>query len=211
MNGYLESHRITVHAVGNGLDAVPTALRIHPDVIVLDLVLPGLHGFEVCRRLRERVSAPILMVTACGDEADRVTGLEMGADDYLVKPVSMRELLARLRAQARRARGELVVGEPELSVGALRIHRVSRRALLGDRELMLTTYEFDLLRALALRAGRVLSREQLIELVRGSADQAFDRSIDVHVSRLRQKLGDDPRSPRMLKTIRGIGYMLTID
>ncbi|MBK7395111.1 MAG: response regulator transcription factor [Myxococcales bacterium] len=208
---YLESHGLLVFVVGDGQEALAQAAVLRPDVVLLDLMLPGLDGFEVCRQLRERLDVPILMVTARGEEGDRVVGLEGGADDYLVKPVSSRELLARIRAHVRRARGELVRGEDRIEVGPLSVEPKTLRATLGDRELALTTYEFALLRALAERAGRVLSREQLIELVRGSADQAFDRSIDVHVSHLRAKLGDDPRSPRILKTIRGIGYMLALE
>lgn len=208
---YLESHGLLVFVVGDGQEALAQAAVLRPDVVLLDLMLPGLDGFEVCRQLRERLDVPILMVTARGEEADRVVGLEGGADDYLVKPVSSRELLARIRAHVRRARGELARGEERIEVGPLSVEPKTLRATLGDRELALTTYEFALLRALAERAGRVLSREQLIELVRGSADQAFDRSIDVHVSHLRAKLGDDPRNPRILKTIRGLGYMLALE
>ncbi len=208
---YLESHGLLVFVVGDGQEALAQAVLSRPDVVLLDLMLPGLDGFAVCRQLRERLDVPILMVTARGEEAERVVGLEGGADDYLVKPVSSRELLARIRAHVRRARGELVRSEERIEVGPLRVEPKTLRATLEDRELALTTYEFALLRALAERAGRVLSREQLIELVRGSADQAFDRSIDVHVSHLRAKLGDDPRSPRILKTIRGLGYMLALE
>lgn len=208
---YLESHGLLVFVVGDGQEALAQAAVLRPDVVLLDLMLPGLDGFEVCRQLRERLDVPILMVTARGEEGDRVVGLEGGADDYLVKPVSSRELLARIRAHVRRARGELLRSEDRIEVGPLSVEPKTLRATLGDRELALTTYEFALLRALAERAGRVLSREQLIELVRGSADQAFDRSIDVHVSHLRAKLGDDSRSPRILKTIRGMGYMLALE
>jgi DNA-binding response OmpR family regulator len=153
------------------------------------------------------VDTPIIMVTAAGDEPDRVVGLEGGADDYIVKPFSARELLARIRAQARRARGQLGPQAKSIAVGSLSIEPQSMRAIMEGRELALTTYEFALLRALAERAGQVLTREQLMDLVKGSAEEAFDRSIDVHISHLRHKLGDDPRSPRLLKTIRGVGYM----
>jgi DNA-binding response OmpR family regulator len=158
--------------------------------------------------MRARLDTPILMVTAHGDEPDRVVGLEGGADDYIVKPFSSRELLARIRAQARRARGRVGPSGQVIVVGRLRIEPQAMQATLDARAIALTTYEFALLRALAERAGHVLSREQLIDLVRGSAEEAFDRSIDVHISHLRQKLGDDSRSPRLVKTVRGVGYML---
>jgi DNA-binding response OmpR family regulator len=205
---YLESHGMTVVVVGNGADAVPQALKLRPDVVLLDLMLPNVDGLEVCRRLRARMDTPIIMVTAHGDEPDRVLGLEGGADDYLSKPFSARELVARIRAQTRRARGQLGPRARRVAVGELHLEPQSMRATMGGRELALTSYEFSLLRALAERAGQVLTREQLMDLVRGSAEEAFDRSIDVHISHLRQKLGDDPRSPRLLKTVRGVGYML---
>jgi DNA-binding response OmpR family regulator len=148
------------------------------------------------------------MVTALGDEPDRVVGLEGGADDYVVKPFSSRELLARIRAQARRARGRAGPSGQPITVGRLRIDPSAMLVTLNGRPVGFTTYEFALLRAFAERAGQVLTREQLMELAKGSAEEAFDRSIDVHISHLRQKLGDDPRSPRMLKTVRGVGYML---
>ena len=208
---YLESHGLVVVVVGDGREAVPTALRVRPDVVVLDLMLPGIDGFEVCARLRQHIDVPVVMVTARSDEPDRIRGLETGADDYVVKPISSRELLARVRAQVRRARGEMVRTEDRIEVGALSVDPRSMKVTLRDRELSLTSYEFALLRALAERAGRVLTREQLMERVRGSAEQAFDRSIDVHVSHLRAKLGDDPRNPRLLKTVRGTGYMLAVE
>jgi DNA-binding response OmpR family regulator len=151
---------------------------------------------------------PIVVLTARGEEADRVMGLELGADDYVAKPFSPRELLARIRAVVRRARGQAGPARTAVSVGGLSLDPGARRATLSGDEVALTGYEFSLLYALASRAGRVLSREQLIELAGGSPEEAFDRSVDVHVSRLRHKLGDDPKSPRLLKTVRGAGYML---
>jgi DNA-binding response OmpR family regulator len=204
---YLETHSVRVTLAADGREGIACALRERPDVILLDLMLPGMDGFEVCRQLRARLDTPIIMVTARDEEADRVMGLEGGADDYIAKPFSSRELLARIRAQARRARGRSGPVEGLLSAGKLTIDPVSRRVTLGGEELTLTTYEFDLLRVFAERPGRVLTREQLVDFVRGSADEAFERSIDVHVSHLRKKLGDDPRSPRIIKTVRGIGYL----
>lgn len=205
---YLESHNVTVTIVNNGREAVGKVMQVRPDVVLLDLMLPGMSGLDVCRELRTRSDVPIVMVTARGEEADRVVGLEGGADDYIPKPYSSRELLARIRAHARRARGNLGPAKKSLVVGRISIDVDAMNASLDGAPLALTTYEFMLLRALAERAGRVLSREQLVDIVRGSADEAFDRSVDVHISHLRNKLGDDPRSPRMIKTVRGVGYML---
>ena len=205
---YLEGHGVVVTRCGDGVRALEEARRHRFDVVLLDLMLPGKDGLAVCRELRERSDVPILVLTARGEEADRVLGLELGADDYLAKPYSPRELLARIHAVIRRARGQAGPPSETIRVGPLVVDTAARRATLGGRELPLTGYEFDLLRALAARAGRVLSREQLMEQARGSADEAFDRSIDVHVSRLRQKLGDDPRRPRWIKTVRGAGYVL---
>ena len=205
---YLESHGIVVTLATDGVEGVAAVLRERPDVVLLDLMLPGLNGIEVCGRLRARTSVPIIMVTARREEADRVMGLEGGADDYLVKPYSSRELLARIRAQARRAQGRVGPPTAVVRVGGLTIDVGAMSATLNGEALTLTTYEFMLLHALADRAGSVMTREQLMDLVRGSADEAFDRSIDVHICRLRQKLHDDPRHPTLLKTVRGIGYML---
>jgi DNA-binding response OmpR family regulator len=204
---YLESHGVRVTLAANGSEGLAEVAVHAPDVILLDLMLPGIDGIEVCRQLRLRTDAPIIMVTARGDEADRVLGLEGGADDYISKPFSSRELLARIRAQARRARG-LTGPTRELRVGKLVMNPHSMSAALDGDPLVLTTYEFKLLQALAERSGRVLGREQLVDLVRGSPDEAFDRSIDVHISHLRAKLNDDSRNPRLLKTVRGVGYML---
>jgi DNA-binding response OmpR family regulator len=206
---YLATHAVDVRLVPRGDLAVAEVLRARPDVVLLDLMLPGSDGMEVCRALRERIDVPIIMVTARTEEADRVIGLEGGADDYVPKPFSSRELLARIRAQARRARGKAGPPQQTIQVGEIVVDTARMTATLGGKVLPLTTFEFALLRALAERAGRVLGREQLLELVHGSAEDAFDRSIDVHVSRLRQKLGDDPRNPRLLKTVRGVGYVLT--
>lgn len=205
---YLESHQVRVTIATDPREGIAAVLRERPDVVLLDLMLPGMDGFDVCQKLRARVDTPIIMITARGEEADRVMGLEGGADDYMPKPFSARELLARIRANVRRVRGLVgPAGERQVTTGALVIDPMTRSAHFGGVALSLTTYEFDLLHALAERAGRVLTREQLMDLVRGCADEAFDRSIDVHISHLRKKLGDDPRSPRIIKTVRGIGYV----
>jgi DNA-binding response OmpR family regulator len=205
---YLASHRVDVHVVSRGDQVVPAVLRVRPDVVLLDLMLPGGDGLDVCRQLRARTDVPIIMVTARTEEADRVIGLE--ADDYVPKPFQSRELLARIRAQARRARGEAGPRTERIVVGGLTIDATTMQVTIDARPIALTTSEFALLHALAQRPGRVLGREQLLQLLHGSSDEAFDRSIDVVVSRLRHKIEHDPRNPRMLKTIRGAGYMLTL-
>jgi DNA-binding response OmpR family regulator len=206
---YLNSHRVEVHVVARGDQAVAEVLRVRPDVVLLDLMLPGSDGLDVCRQLRARTDVPIIMVTARTEEADRVLGLEGGADDYVPKPFQSRELLARIRAQARRARGEVGPRAERIAVGTLVIDATTMQVTVAGKPIGLTTSEFALLHALAQRAGRVLGREQLLQLLHGSSDEAFDRSIDVVVSRLRHKIEPDPRNPRMLKTIRGAGYLLT--
>lgn len=208
---YLESHGVRVMLAKDGREGIAAVLRDRPDVVLLDLMLPGMDGYEVCRQLRARMDVPILMVTARGEEADRVMGLEGGADDYISKPFSSRELLARIRAHTRRAQGLVGPRAQVITAGSLVIDPVARRATLAGVDLPLTTYELDLLRVLAERAGRVLTREQLVDSVRGSPDESFDRSIDVHVSHLRKKLGDDPKNPRIIKTVRGIGYLFAFD
>ena len=209
---YLESHGLAVTVAPDGNDAAAIAGKGQFDVVLLDLMLPGKDGLEVCRDLRARTDTPIIMVTARGDEIDRVLGLEVGADDYVAKPFSSRELLARIKAQVRRARGNAgPARENVIVVGPLTLDPGSLTAKLRGVSLVLTAYEFALLRVFAERAGRVLTREQLLDLAKGSAEEAFDRSIDVRVSRLRQKLGDDPKHPRMLKTVRGAGYLLALD
>jgi DNA-binding response OmpR family regulator len=206
---YLEKHGLLVTWVDDGETALQTAARQTFDVVLLDLMLPRLDGMAVCRQLRTRSDLPIIMLTARDEEADKVMGLESGADDYVAKPYSTRELLARIRAQVRRARG--AAGPPAaraIRVGSLILEPAAMTASFEGRPLALTAYEFTLLRVLAERAGRVLSREQLLDLAKGSAEESFDRSIDVHISRLRAKLEADPRHPRLLRTVRGAGYLL---
>jgi two-component system, OmpR family, response regulator len=205
---YLEGHGVAVVDVADGRRGLSEALTGRYDVVLLDLMLPGKDGLEVCRDVRARSDVPIIVLTARGEEADKVMGLELGADDYLAKPFSPRELLARIRAVTRRAKGRAGPAQGQVRVGSLHIDPAARTVELEGRAIQLTGYEFALLEALARRAGRVLTREQLMELARGNAEDAFDRSIDVHVSRLRQKLGDDPKRPRLIKTVRGSGYVL---
>jgi two-component system OmpR family response regulator len=205
---YLGGHGVAVEVVADGQRGLQEALRGGWDVVLLDLMLPGLGGLEVCRALRARSDVPVIVLTARGEEADRVMGLELGADDYLAKPFSPRELLARIRAVTRRAKGRAGPAQRPVRVGSLVIDPSARSVTLRGQPIELTAYEFALLHALADRSGRVLSREQLMEFATGSAEESFDRSVDVHVSRLRHKLGDDPKRPRLIKTVRGAGYVL---
>ncbi len=179
--------------------------------VILDVMLPSLDGFEVLRRIRRASEVPVLMLTARGDETDRIVGLEVGADDYLPKTFSSRELLARLRAVLRRSASRSVSGLPpmvEIVVGPLRVRPEARLALLRDQALALTPVEFDLLASLARAHGRVRTREALLDEIRDRHYDVFDRSIDVHISALRKKLGDDARQPRFIRTLRSAGYML---
>ena len=195
-------HVSTAAAGGAGLEQ----LRREPyDALVLDLMLPDIDGLEVCRQLRATSDTPVLMLTARGDTMDRVVGLEIGADDYLPKPFEPRELLARLRAILRRRQSSRA--SDVLRFGRLEIDRDARVVRVDGAERSLTGHQFTLLVALAEKAGRVLSRDTLMDLVKGEALEAFDRSIDVHVSRIRAAIEDDPKKPRRLLTVRGAGYV----
>lgn len=208
---YLSKHGYEVTLVHNGSAAVETALSRTWDAIVLDIMLPGLGGYEILRAVRERSAVPILMLTALSDETDRIVGLELGADDYLPKSYSPRELLARLRAVTRRFDRSVSIGDgkDQLVVGPLVISPSARKVTLSGVAVKLTAIEFDLLVLLAQAAGRIKTREQLLNGIREVADyDTFDRSIDVHVSALRRKLGDDAKNPRLIKTIRSVGYTL---
>jgi two-component system response regulator CpxR len=208
---YLEPMGYAVELAHTGPEGVERATGEPWQAVILDVMLPGLDGFEVLKRIRAKVDVPVLMLTARGDEADRIVGLEIGADDYLPKTFSTRELLARLRAVTRRTVRTVKPGEEapeEFVVGPLRVVPDTRTAVLGDQALSLTPVEFDLLASLARAKGRVRSREALLEECRERDYDVFDRSIDVHISALRKKLGDDPKSPRFIRTYRGAGYML---
>jgi two-component system, OmpR family, phosphate regulon response regulator OmpR len=197
-------YELNVAATG---DAGLKRLAADPfDAVLLDVMLPDLDGFEVCRRIRSSSDVPVLMLTARGQDEDRIVGLELGADDYVPKPFNPRELLARLRAVLRRRRPE-AGRRPPLRFGRLEIDQDARVARVDGEERSLTAHQFDLLLALAESPGRVLSREALMTRARGDALDAYDRSIDVHVSRLRAALEDDPRHPRRILTVRGAGYV----
>jgi DNA-binding response OmpR family regulator len=203
---YLTQHQVTVTHFTDGEAALQEALAHRYDVIILDVMLPGRDGLSMCRALRDRSDVPIVLVTARGEEADRVLGLELGADDYVAKPFSPRELLARIRAVVRRDRGEAGPKSKDLTVGPLSISTRNRAVTLRGQPIALSTSEFDLLLALAQHPGRVLSREQLLRIARGSDSDTFDRAVDVQISRVRQKLGDDGTA--LIRTVRGLGYML---
>ncbi|MGE5128245.1 MAG: response regulator [Sphingomonadaceae bacterium] len=202
---YLGQSGFRVTAAGSGEEGLARFAREPFDALVLDLVLPGIDGLEVCRRLRASSDVPVLMLTARGDAMDRVVGLEIGADDYLPKPFEPRELLARLRAILRR-RGGAARGDV-LRFGRVEIDRGARLVRVDGAEKSLTSHQFALLVALAESAGRVMSRDQLMDALRGEPLEAFDRSIDVHVSRIRQAIEDDPKNPRRIVTVRGAGYV----
>ena len=202
---YLEPAGLRVVRCRDAREGLARLHRESFDALVLDVMLPDLDGFEVCRRVRAESDLPILILTARGDETDRIVGLELGADDYLPKPFNPRELLARLRAILRRR------GAPRrsglLRFGRLEVDRDARAVRVDGEERALTSHQFDLLVALAENAGRVMSREALLDRVRGDSLESFDRSIDVHVSRIRAAIEDEPRRPRRLLTVRGAGYV----
>ncbi|MEQ5837009.1 response regulator [Marinobacter sp. R17] len=212
---YLESNGLTVSVEENGANAVERIRREEPDIIVLDLMLPGEDGLSICRRVRPFYTGPILMLTARTDDLDQVLGLEMGADDYISKPVRPRVLLARIRALLRRVNDKSESeAEPKsteepvrLEFNDLVVDRSMREAWLNNESIDLTSAEFDLLWLLASSAGRVLSREEIFTALRGIEYDGQDRSIDVRVSRIRPKIGDDPVHPRRIKTVRSKGYL----
>jgi len=205
---YLGESGFRVTVAGTGAEGLRLQSREGFDAVILDLMLPDIDGLEVCRRLRAEGTVPVLMLTAKGDPMDRVVGLELGADDYLPKPFEPRELLARLRAILRRGRG----GRTAAPAGALRFGRLEidpavMEARIDGRPCALTAHQFKLLEVMARAPGRVLSRDYLMDQLRGTSLEAFDRSIDVHVSRIRAEIEDDPKHPRRVITVRGAGYV----
>ncbi len=204
-----EGHRTLVAA--DGEMAVASALRAHPDLVVLDVMLPGLDGFEVCRRIRDESDVPILLLTARSGDSDKVVGLDLGADDYVVKPFSPRELMARVRALLRRRRLDRATDEPVLVADGLEVDPNAVEARLDGEALELTPFEFRLLVGLMRRPGRVFSRDDLIDAIHGADDPGIiDRTIDVHLGRLRRKLGDDAADPRFIATVRTVGYKFVV-
>jgi len=202
---YLGEAGIRSAIAGTGREAQRLLKRDAFDAVILDLMLPDTDGLDLCKHIRAESTIPLLMLTARGDPLDRVVGLELGADDYLPKPFEPRELLARLRAILRRSRD--TAPADVLRFGRLEIDRAARQVRIDDREKPLTGFQYTLLLALAERPGRVLSRDALMDLTRGSALEEFDRSIDVHISRIRAAIEDDPKKPRRILTVRGAGYV----
>ncbi len=212
---YLAQNGFAVEGARDGAKGIAALAAAPFDAVLLDVMMPGMSGLEACRRIREKSRIPILMLTAKGDETDRVVGLELGADDYISKPFSPRELLARLRAVLRRsARGahDGPDGPTErLTIGQVAVDLEGRQVTVAGQRVELTALEFDLLVALAKRAGRVVPREHLLAQAGRTDVVVGERTVDVHISHLRQKLGDDPRAPRLIKTVRGVGYVMTRD
>jgi DNA-binding response OmpR family regulator len=213
LSDYLGQNGFKVSCSSTGESGLLDVEVVKPDLTILDLMLPGIDGLEVCRRIRALPGSlgktPILMLTAKGEPMDRIIGLEIGADDYLPKPFEPRELLARLKAILRRKESSSTESESEeiRKFGRLTIDKSARVVTIDGKSSELTSYQFDLLWVLAERAGRVLSRDQIMELVRGRELEAFDRSIDVHMGRIRQAIEDDVKAPKRILTVRGVGYV----
>jgi two-component system phosphate regulon response regulator OmpR len=207
LSEYLGQAGFRINVAPLGAVALKQLSETEYDAVVLDLMLPDMDGLDLCRQLRTTSDTPVLMLTGRGDAIDRIVGLELGADDYLPKPFEPRELLARLRAILRRGVRGRASAEASLHFGRLEIDPSARTVRLAGEACDLTGYQFDLLLALARKAGRVLSRELLMDLVKGEQPEAFDRSIDVHMSRIRAAIEDDPKKPRRVITVRGAGYV----
>ena len=205
---YLEAQGYEVFWAKDGYYAIDMFRKVHPDLIILDLMLPGKSGFDVCRELRQDSDVPVIMLTAKADEIDRVLGLELGADDYVTKPFSLRELAARVRAVLRRVGKGIEDRRGILRVGDITVDADGHQVTVSGREVALTPTEFSILLFLAERPGRVASRLQLVNASLGEAYVGYERSIDTHVSNLRKKIEDDPANPRRLQTVYGVGYKL---
>ncbi len=202
---YLEKNGFRVISAGDGVTALALARRTRPDLIILDLLLPGMDGREVCRALRRETELPIIMLTALAEEGDQVVGLELGADDYVTKPFSPRALVARVRALLRRSRGSMKT-PPVLRAGPLEVDLERHQVTLGGQGIHLTPNEFDLLAVLAAHPGQTLSREQLLDDVHGMSFSGIDRSVDSHIKNLRRKLEAGPARPHFIETVYGLGY-----
>jgi DNA-binding response OmpR family regulator len=214
VSGYLQREGWLVESAGDGIAALEAVRRMEPDVIVLDVMLPGLDGIEVCRRLRTFSNAYVLMLTARGEEIDRIMGLTVGADDYLVKPFSPREVVARIKALLRRPRtgvpgaGQAAAADPGAAPAGLEIDEGRRLVRVDGAAVELTALEFNLLALLAREPGIVVPRQALLDALWGPEFVGDDHLVDVHIANLRRKLGDEPASPRFVETVRGVGYRL---
>lgn len=202
----LEKEGFQVEEAFDGEEALEKALTVNPDIIILDLMLPGLDGFEICREIRKKEEIPIIMLTAKGEDIDKVLGLELGADDYMTKPFNPRELVARMKAILRRSASRREEMRKQIRFGTLQIDLLKHRVSLKDREVDLTAKEFALLSFLASNAGRVYSRGQLLEQIWGYNYYGDERTVDVHIRHLREKIEEDPGNPRMILTVWGSGY-----
>ncbi|TVR70548.1 MAG: DNA-binding response regulator [Spirochaetaceae bacterium] len=210
---YLEREGYRVLTADNGDTAIQRFYRESPHLVILDLMIPGIGGLDVARAIRRHSPVPVIILTALAEEQDRLTGLDLGADDYVVKPFSPRELVARVRAVLRRTGGGTVPGgattdavEPPIHAGDLSLDPTRREVRLAGNVVTLTSYQFDLLALLARRSGRVFTRMQLVEAVQGETYQGYERTIDAHMKNIRRALGEDARNPRYIETIRGVGY-----
>jgi two-component system alkaline phosphatase synthesis response regulator PhoP len=211
VRAYLEQSGFRVVTASDGQHALTVFRHERPDLVVLDLNLPKMDGLDVCRAIRRDSNTPIIMLTARVDEADRLIGLEIGADDYIVKPFSPREVVARVRTVLRRSSAVIADQPPSITIGELMIDPVKHEVHLAARLIDLTPMEFNLMQAMAAQPGRAFSRMELLDAAQGEAYEGYERSIDVHIKNLRQKLGDDPRHPTYILTVYGIGYKFNED
>ncbi len=205
---YLEGRGLLVDQASNGQEGLEKRKSGSFDLVILDVMMPGMDGFETLKELRKESQIPVIMLTARTEDFDRIVGLELGADDYINKPFNPRELLARIHAILRRTQHAQSTEDSAIVVGIVRMETTKRKVFVQSQDIELTATEFDILRVLLSNAGRVIARERLMELARGQEFAAFDRSIDVHISNLRKKLGDSSKQSQIIKTIRGVGYLV---
>ena len=205
---YLGGRGLLVEQVSSGQEGLDKRKTGSFDLVILDVMMPGMDGFETLKELRKESQIPVIMLTARTEDFDRIVGLELGADDYINKPFNPRELLARISAILRRTHNTQPAEDAAIVVGNVRMEATKRKVFVQGQDIELTATEFDILRVLLSNAGRVIARERLMELARGQEFAAFDRSIDVHISNLRKKLGDSSKQSQIIKTIRGVGYLV---
>ena len=211
LRGYLERAGFSVLTAYDGREALRIALQERPDLVVLDLMLPGMDGLDVCRALRQKSSIPIIMLTARVEETERIIGLELGADDYVTKPFSPREIVARVRAVLRRTHPQQERADELLVVGELRLDAARHMLLVGERPVELTASEFEMLRMMMGAPGRVFTRDQLLDATQGAAYEGYSRTIDTHIKNLRRKIETTPGRPEYLLTVHGVGYKMRED